>query len=96
MSALTVIARLKARSGSEEELARALQSLLAPTRAEAGCITYDLHRSHEDPGLFVFTESWASREAWEAHMKTPHLAEFSARQPLLAESWDLFTGEKIG
>ena len=95
MTPLTVVARLKARPGQEEALGAMLRALLAPTRAEAGCIAYDLHRSHEEPGLFVFTESWASRAEWEAHMAAPHLVEFGARQEAVTESWDLFVGEKL-
>ena len=95
MAALTVIARLKARSGSEEALAALCRGLVAPTRAERGCIAYDLHRSQDDPGLFMFTESWESRSLWEAHMKSAHLAAFGEQQDATVESWDLFTGEKL-
>ena len=93
--ALTVIATLKAKPGREADLFADLRSLVAPTQAEAGCLTYDLHRSHEDPGLFMFTESWAGRPAWDAHMGAPHLTAFSARQGDLAQSWTLFVGEKV-
>lgn len=94
--ALTVIATLKARQGREEDLFRELQALIAPTRAEAGCLAYELHRSHDEPGLFMFTESWADRPLWEAHMNAPHLQAFGAKQVELTESLTLFTGEKIG
>jgi quinol monooxygenase YgiN len=95
MTALTVVAKLKAKSGCEEKLAALLQGLVAPTRAEAGCLAYDLHRSHDDPGTFLFTESWASRALWDAHMASPHLAAFGEQQGAVTESWDLFTGEKV-
>lgn len=95
MAALTVMARLKARSGRESDLEAALQDLVAPTRAEKGCVTYDLHRSHDDPGLFIFYETWESRPLWDDHMKAPHLAAFGEKQGGLTESWELFTGEKI-
>lgn len=92
---LTVNATLKAKDGREEELFRELRALVAPTREEAGCIFYDMHRSHEDPGLFMFTESWASRPEWDAHMASPHLTAFGAKQGDLAASWTLFVGEKV-
>ena len=95
MKPLTVIAKLKAKNGREEQPREMLQSLVEPTRAEKGCISYDLHRSHEDPGLFVFYEDWESRPLWEAHMKSPHLVDFSEKQGALTESWDLFVGEKL-
>ena len=95
MKPLTVIATLKAKKGSEEALHRALQDLVAPTRAEKGCVTYDLHRSHDDPALFIFYETWESRPLWDDHMKTPHLKAFGEKQGELAEHWELFTGEKV-
>jgi hypothetical protein len=58
---LTVIAKLKAKDVSEEQLYEELRNLVGPTRAEEGCINYDLHRSVEDPGTFMFYENWESR-----------------------------------
>lgn len=92
---LTVIATLKARPGKEQALFDVLRGLLAPTRAETGCVFYDMHRSSDDPGLFMFTEEWETRPLWEDHMVSPHLQAFSARQDDLVESWTLFTGEKV-
>ncbi len=57
-------------------LARAeLLKLIPPTLAEEGCLQYDLHQDPEDPGHFLFYERWESRELWQAHMDSPHLAE---------------------
>jgi quinol monooxygenase YgiN len=95
VSPLTVIAKLKAKSGSEEQLYEECRKLVGPTRAEEGCINYDLHRSLEDPATFMFYENWESRPLWEQHMESPHLQEFSGKQEELAESWELFLGEKV-
>lgn len=91
---LTVIASLKAKPGQEAALFSALSALIAPTRAEMGCILYEMHRSHENLGWFIFNELWESRALWDAHMNAPHLVAFSARQDDLLESWELFSGEK--
>ncbi|MBV9652921.1 MAG: antibiotic biosynthesis monooxygenase [Acetobacteraceae bacterium] len=95
MKPLTVIAKLKAKSGCEEQLAAMLQGLVSPTRAEKGCINYDLHRSLEEPGVFIFYENWETRPLWDDHMKSPHLVAFGEKEGALTESWDLFVGEKI-
>jgi quinol monooxygenase YgiN len=92
---LTVIAKLKAKSGSEEQLYAELRNLVEPTRAEEGCINYDMHRSVEDFGLFMFYETWESRPLWEQHMESAHLQEFSSKQDELCETWELFAGEKV-
>ncbi len=91
---LTVIASLKAKPGKEAALFAALSALVAPTRAEAGCILYEMHRSHEHPGWFIFNELWETRPIWDAHMVTPHLVAFSAMQDDLVDTWELFSGEK--
>jgi quinol monooxygenase YgiN len=74
---------------------RSFAILVAPTRAEEGCINYDLHRSVEDPGTFMFYENWQSQLLWEQHMESPHLNEYSGKQEELTETWGLFLGEKV-
>jgi quinol monooxygenase YgiN len=95
VSPLTVIAKWKAKSGYEEQLYEEFRNLVEPTRAEEGCINYDLHRSVEDPGTFMFYENWESRPLWEQHMESPHLQEFLGKREELVESWELFLGEQV-
>ena len=92
---LTIIAKLKAKPGSEERLYEECRKLIAPTLAEEGCINYDMHRSIEDPGTIMFYENWTTKPLWEQHMETPHLNEFSARTEDMVEVWELFQGEKV-
>jgi quinol monooxygenase YgiN len=66
MSQLTVIAKLKAKGGTEEKLYEECRKLIAPTLGEEGCMNYDLYRSTEDPGTFMSYENWASRPLWES------------------------------
>lgn len=92
---LILIAQIQAIPGKEAELEALLRSLIPTTRAEAGCERYQLHRSVEDPLHFQFHERWTTREAWEAHMKAPHLGDFSARSGELVAEWKLFQLEEI-
>jgi quinol monooxygenase YgiN len=82
---LTVIARVRAKVGQESRLRQELQSLVAPTRAEAGCINYDLHQSRTDPALFALYENWTSQAALDAHFQTPYLQAFFKLVPELAD-----------
>jgi len=75
--ALTIIAQITALDGKDDLVHDALRKLVEPTRAEAGCIRYDLHRDTENPCFFVFYETWESRELWRRHMEAPHLAEYA-------------------
>jgi quinol monooxygenase YgiN len=87
---LTVVARLRARPGRETELRHQLQRLVNPTRAEAGCITYELNESKSEPGLFLFYEVWKSDLDLDEHFQTPHMLVIGKILPeLLAEPMDL-------
>ncbi len=73
---VTVVARIRAKEGMEEQMMKELMALVEPSRADAGCVNYDLHRATDDKGLFLFHENWSSREDLEAHIAKPHLKAF--------------------
>ena len=87
-SAVTLSVILRAREGQEALLEAELRALVAPTRREEGCITYDLHRATEIPGTFLLHEVWASREHHTAHTQTPHFLRWCARKDALLASVD--------
>jgi len=95
MAPLTIIAKLKAKAGAEDQLYNECRKLIAPTLAEEGCINYDMHRSIEDPGTIMFYENWTTKPLWEQHMQAPHLTEFSTVTEGIVEVWELFQGEKV-
>jgi quinol monooxygenase YgiN len=74
MSAVPVVAVLIAKPGSEAVVRAALEALVAPTRDEAGCQSYELYESAVAPGTFVTIESWGATSDLEEHMATPHVA----------------------
>ncbi|MEL6483202.1 MAG: putative quinol monooxygenase [Pseudomonadota bacterium] len=76
--ALTILAQITAVAGKEALVRAELEKLVPITRAEAGCLQYDLHVDNENPGFFVFYENWESRELWQTHMNAPHLAAYMA------------------
>jgi len=73
---LTIVANIYAKPGKEELVHHELLKLVEPTRKEAGCIQYDLHRDNGTGGHFMFYENWENRELWQAHMQAPHLAAY--------------------
>ena len=92
---LTIVARIKAKTGREEALAAELAKLVAPTLREEGCLQYDFHRDLEDPGNFLFFENWATKAQWEVHMETDHLKAYRAAAEDLVEVFELFQMEKV-
>jgi quinol monooxygenase YgiN len=93
---LTVIAEIAAKPGKREELRARLVSMVEPTRAEQGCVQYDLHESNSEPGRFFFLETWASGEMLDRHLASPHLKAFAAAAPdLLAEPLRVVRASRI-
>jgi len=83
--AVTAVTLIHGIPGSEQDLKTHLLSLAAPTRAEAGCLAYDLYESPDAPTEFLRLERWRSLADLEAHKATPHLrASFEKRQ---REGW---------
>jgi len=73
---LTIVANIKANPDKIDLVKAELLKLIDITRAEAGCINYDLHQDNENPAHFMFYENWESRELWQTHMSAPHLAAY--------------------
>lgn len=93
---VTVIAYHRAKPGKERALRDALLAVCEPTRAETGCINYDLHVSPDDPGLLVFHENWDSKADLDAHLASLHIDAFRAVAPdLLAEPPNITLWSKI-
>ncbi len=73
---LTIIARILAKDGKRDLIRSELIKLIDITKAEEGCINYDLHQDNENPNLFLFYENWENRELWQQHMGKEHLTEY--------------------
>ena len=78
MSKLTIVANIHVNADKIELVKAELLKLVPITRAEKGCINYDLHQDNENPAHFTFFENWETRELWQTHMNAPHLAAYMA------------------
>ena len=76
MAKLTIVANIHAHADQIELVRAELEKLIPITRAEEGCLQYDLHQDNENPAHFMFYENWQSREHWQAHMNAPHLVAY--------------------
>ena len=86
MTQLTIVANIKANADKVDLVKSELLKLIATTRAEEGCINYDLHQDNENPAHFMFYENWQSRELWQTHMANQHLADYmTATEGAVAE-----------
>ena len=88
--AFVVIARFTAKAGAETRLRDVLSALVAPTRAEAGCLHYEMVQSQADLRMFTFFEKWQDEPSLMAHAQTPHVVRARAeRGELLDEPHDV-------
>ena len=93
---VTVVVQLKAKAGMEARVRQELLNLLAPTRAERGCINFDMHEAPNDPSLFLFHENWVSEEDLKRHFETPHIRRWIQQaDSLLAEPLYLTRWRKV-
>jgi quinol monooxygenase YgiN len=78
---VTLIATLRAKPGFERRLGELLLPMVEPSRAEPGCLNYDVHQSDRDPAVWVIYENWRSRADLDAHFQLPHFLKLAAELP---------------
>lgn len=72
-NSLRVVARIKAKPDKVAEVRKVLIDLVAPTRAESGCIVYELLQNQKDLTDFTFVEEWESQAALDRHAASAHI-----------------------
>ena len=82
---LRVVARIKAKPDTVEEVREALSGLVAPTRSEPGCIVYELLQNREDPTDFTFVEDWENEAALASHAVSEHIKTTRAKLEAIVE-----------
>ena len=100
-SKVSVLAMFKAKPGMENRVKEELLNLVAPTRAEKGCINYDLHQSSQDRSRFMLYENWVSKKDLDVHLEMPHLQHFKSiaddilAEPLEITLWEMTSPEAV-
>ena len=79
MAKIRVVAHLTSKPETVNETRKALEGFVDPTRAEEGCIYYELMQNNDDPTYFTFVEEWESNETLDAHLESPHISAFKER-----------------
>lgn len=80
-----IVAVLTALPGQAEALRALLESMLTPSRAEAGNLRYDLWQDQADPARFVLDELYVDQAAVISHRATPHFQDYLTQIGDLAE-----------
>lgn len=77
-SPVTVVAHAHAKEEWAARFKQHLTAIILPTRAEAGCMRYDLHQALDDPTHFVLYETWTDLGALERHFQMPYFVTLMA------------------
>ena len=81
-----VIARISSKPDAAAQVRQILIDLVAPSRKEPGCLSYELFQDDENPVEFITVEQWSDSSAVAAHMATPHVGAAIAKAGSLLAS----------
>ena len=95
MSAVIVVATIKAKPGKEAAAEKLIRGFIPPTHREKGCEIYALHRSTTKPGEFVFIEKWIDAAALDSHLVSAHITEGFKKKDESIASLDVMTYESL-
>jgi quinol monooxygenase YgiN len=70
--AYVVSALWRANDREADRIARIIEEMTEPSRAEPGNLFYQGHRSLEDPRLFYLYEQYIDEAGYQAHMDSEH------------------------
>jgi len=69
---VAVIVEEKIKDGQQGAYLEHMREMIALTKAEDGCIAYDLYEDADGAGGIVMVELWESKEALDKHMQSEH------------------------
>ena len=71
-----IFARFHVHEGRVAEAAAALHDVLAPTRAEPGCLSIDAFAATRNLRLFYIHSRWVDEAAFDLHATLAHTVRF--------------------
>ena len=92
-----IFARFHVREGREADAASALHDVLAPTRAEPGCLAIDAFAATRNDRLFYIHSRWVDEAAFELHATLAHTVRFvETMTPLIDHPFEATRARVIG
>jgi quinol monooxygenase YgiN len=67
-----------------------------PSRAEAGCISYDFYEQQPTSNEFLFFEEWTDEAALDLHFQTSHFKKFMEQFPDLIQGPPIIRVYEVG
>jgi len=71
-----------------EELKALLITMVDASRAEKGCLLYNIYQMKEKPTTFVVVETWENDEALDGHKHSAHYLHYKSNfEPFTADKY---------
>lgn len=80
-----------AKEGSEAKMKELLCAMVKPSKAEVGCIFYEIFQYENEPRRFMAVETWADEAALDGHKASAHYKVYKSSYEPYCE--DKYTDE---
>lgn len=67
-----------AKEGCEAKMKELLSAMVIPSKAEKGCVFYEITQYKDNPRKFMAVETWADEAALDGHKASPHYAIYKS------------------
>ena len=77
-----------AKEGDEAKMKELLSAMVIPSKAEEGCLFYEIFQYENDRKRFMAVETWADEAALEGHKTSAHYKVYkSSFEPYCAQKY---------
>ena len=77
-----------AKEGCEEKMKELLSAMVKPSKAEKGCIFYEIFQYENNRRKFMAVETWENEAALDGHKASAHYAVYkSSYEPYCEEKY---------
>ena len=67
---------ISSKKGREKELRESLREVAHKTRAEKGCIQFEIHENMDKPGEFILWEHFIDKQALDDHLNKSYTKKY--------------------
>ena len=67
-----------AKDGCEDKMKELLTAMVEPSKAEDGCIFYEIFQYENEPNRFMAVETWRDEAALDGHKASAHYAIYKS------------------
>ena len=67
-----------AKEGAEAKIKELLSAMVVPSRAEKGCLFYEIFQYENEPLRFMAVETWENEAALDGHKASSHYAVYKS------------------